>query len=225
MRRSATVCFLIGAVILCCLLPQRVAGQAVNATLLGTVSDSSGAAVTAAQVTITEMRTGVKRSAVTNESGNYQFSDLKPGQYEIAVEQQGFKRSERTGLLSIYIPPIEAVQTVDVTTSNYDAELGRANGAITNVILKSGANEFHGAAYEINRISALAVKSFFQTGVAKAPSVYNYYGGNVGGALWRNKTFFFSDILRINDHQGQFFNRPGPPAALRHGEFSSGTVP
>src|SRR5439155_18046981 len=98
MRRSATVCFLIGAVILCCLLPQRVAGQAVNATLLGTVSDSSGAAVTAAQVTITEMRTGVKRSAVTNESGNYQFSDLKPGQYEIAVEQQGFKRSVRSGV-------------------------------------------------------------------------------------------------------------------------------
>src|SRR5256885_1652133 len=336
MRRSATVCFLIGAVILCCLLPQRVAGQAVNATLLGTVSDSSGAAVTAAQVTITEMRTGVKRSATTNESGNYQFSDLKPGLYEIAVEQQGFKRTvrsnvdvlvnaetrvnvvlapgavsesvvvtaetpilqtdrsdtgrkieqrqvealpltfnrnfqgllnlvpgttrahrehssffnaqdslrtevngqsglannvqfeglsdnERTGLLSIYIPPIEAVQTVDVTTSNYDAELGRANGAITNVILKSGTNEFHGAAYEINRISALAAKSFFQTGVAKAPAVYNYYGGNVGGPIWRNKTFFFADILRINDHQGQFFNGTVPPEAFRNGDFSQAT--
>ncbi len=318
------------------IISPRVFGQTINATLLGTATDSSGAVVAGAKVTATEMKTGVNRSTATNDSGNYEFADLPPGQYEVAAEKQGFKKAvragvdvvvntdtrvnltlepgavtervvvtsetpiletdradtgrkieerqvedlplgfnrnfqgllnlvpgttrahrehsaffnaqdslrtevngqsglannlqfeglndnERTGLLSIYIPPIEAVQTVDVTTSNYDAELGRANGAVTNVILKSGTNEFHGAAYEINRISALAAVPFFQTAVAKAPSVYNYYGGNVGGPIVKNKTFFFGDILRINDHQNQFFNGTVPPADFRNGDFSHAT--
>ena len=315
----------------------RVAGQAVNATLLGTVTDSSGAAVANAKVGVMEIKTGVKRQAITNESGNYQFENLPPGLYQVVVDHEGFKKvtrtdidvivnsdvrvdltlqpgsasetitvsaevpilqtdradtgrkieerqvedlpltfnrnfqsllnlvpgttrghrehssffnsqdslrtevngqsglannlefeglndNERTGLLSIYIPPIEAIQTVDVTTSNYDAELGRANGAVTNVILKSGTNEFHGAAYEINRISALAAKPFFQTTAPKAPSTYNYYGANVGGPIIKNKTFFFGDFLRINDHQGQFFNGTVPPAAFRNGDFSQATT-
>jgi len=56
---------------------------------------------------------------------------------------EGVNDDERTGLLQIYIPPAEAIQTVDVSTSNYTAEFGRAAGAVTNVILKSGTNQFH----------------------------------------------------------------------------------
>ena len=54
--------------------------QAVNATLLGTVTDSSGAIVPNAKVTITEVNTGINRSGQTNESGNYTFPDMPPGQ-------------------------------------------------------------------------------------------------------------------------------------------------
>src|SRR5437899_9602671 len=136
------------------------------------------------------------------------------------LQFEGVDDNERTGLLQVYIPPIESIQTVDVTTSNFDAELGRAGGGVTNVILKSGANEFHGGAYEINRISALAAVPFFQT-IAKRPSVYNYYGANIGGPLVKNKTFFFGDFLRINDHQSQFFQGTVPPQAFRNGDFSS----
>jgi len=45
-------------------------------------------------------------------------------------------------------------------TSNYDAELGRASGAVTNVILKSGTNSFHGAAYEFARNSYFNARNF-----------------------------------------------------------------
>ncbi|HYM13772.1 MAG TPA: carboxypeptidase-like regulatory domain-containing protein, partial [Bryobacterales bacterium] len=48
--------------------------QAVNATLLGTITDASGGAVPNAKVTITETNTSVSRSTATNESGNYVFS-------------------------------------------------------------------------------------------------------------------------------------------------------
>src|SRR6266852_1997542 len=63
-----------------------VMGQAVNATLLGTVTDASGAVVSGAKVTAAEMKTGVGRSTTTNDSGNYAFADLPPGQYEVSTE-------------------------------------------------------------------------------------------------------------------------------------------
>src|SRR5712691_7616077 len=142
------------------------------------------------------------------------------------LQFEGVDDNERTGLLQVYIPPIEAIQTVDVTTSSYDAELGRAGGAVTNVILKSGTNEFHGAAYEFNRISALAALPFFQNPqvTPKKPSVYNYYGANIGGPVWKNKTFFFGDFQRINDHQSQFQQATVPPLAFRNGDFSGTTT-
>ena len=71
------------------------------------------------------------------------------------LQFEGVDNNERTGLLQVLIPPLEAIQTVDVSTSNFEAELGRATGAVTNVILKSGTNQIHGQGYWFNRVSAL----------------------------------------------------------------------
>src|SRR5260370_35421436 len=71
-------------------------GQAVNATLLGTVTDSTGAVVTGAKVRLTEMRTELARTTATNSSGNYGFVDIPPGQYEVAGEQRGFNEAAET---------------------------------------------------------------------------------------------------------------------------------
>ncbi len=87
---------LLGAVLLGFSAP--VMGQAVNATLLGAVTDTSGAVVAGAKVTATEMKTGVSRSTTTNDSGNYAFANLPPGLYEVATEKQGFKRAVRSGV-------------------------------------------------------------------------------------------------------------------------------
>ena len=92
MKDLRTICIL-------CVLLLVTAGfgysQAVNATLLGTVTDSSGAVVPNAKVTVTEVNTGVNRSGQTNESGNYTFPDLAPGQYMVTVESSGFKKETR----------------------------------------------------------------------------------------------------------------------------------
>src|SRR5260370_20680106 len=48
---------------------------------------------------------------------------------------EGIDDNERTGLLQILIPPLAAIQTVDVSTSTYDAELRRARGAVANSVL------------------------------------------------------------------------------------------
>ena len=69
--------------------------QAVNATLLGTITDSSGAVVPNAKITITETQTTVNRIAQTNESGNYIVPNLPPGIYAVSVEATGFKKETR----------------------------------------------------------------------------------------------------------------------------------
>ena len=305
--------------------------QAVSASLVGTITDASGAAVPSSKVTITEANTGVSRAGQTNDSGNYTFSNLRPGMYAVVAERPGFKKAsrtgvdvvvdttvrvdlalqpgevtetinvtaeaallkteradtgrqieakiisdlplpanhnfqslsilvpgatkpesqhstffnaqssyatrfngqsrlannlelegvddnERTGLLQVLIPPQEAIQTVDISTSNYDAELGRATGGAVNLILKSGGNEFHGSAYEYNRVSALAARSYFDS--SRGHFTYNYFGGTIGGPIIRNRTFFFGDYLRIEDHSANNDRLTVPTAAERTGDLS-----
>jgi len=328
MKPRSFICALL-ALIICAAL---VYGQAVSGSMVGTVTDSSGATVPNAKVTITEVNTGTSRSATTNDSGNYSFSDLPPGRYTVSVESAGFKReqrsnvdvlvnttpridvqlqpgavsetvevtgaapmlqtdradtssqietvqtanlpigtnrnfqsllnlvpgttpaafqhsqffnaasslqtevngqmrqgnsyqiegiddNERTGLLQILVPPIEAIQTVDVSTSNFDAELGRASGANTNVLIKSGTNQFHGGAYEFMRNDALNARNFFDKSLGHL--AYNYLGANIGGAIKKNKLFFFGDYLLIWDHEANSNTGTIPPTPWRTGDFSS----
>lgn len=73
-------------------------GQAVRGSLLGTVTDSSGAVVPNAKVPITEMNTGISRSSQTNDSGNYMFPALEPGEFRVTVEQTGFRTGVKEGV-------------------------------------------------------------------------------------------------------------------------------
>src|SRR3982751_1155690 len=111
------------------------------------------------------------------------------------VQFEGVDNNQRTGLLTALIPPIEALVTVDVSTSNYEAELGRAGGAVTNIMLKSGTNDYHGGLYWVHSDSALGARETFQP--KKPVTTYNYYGGNLGGHIIRNRTFFFGDYLQV----------------------------
>ena len=77
------------------LAPSPAQAQAVTGTLLGNVTDSSGAGVPGATVTALETQTNTSRTAVTNESGNYIFSSLQNGTYTVDVELQGFKKVVR----------------------------------------------------------------------------------------------------------------------------------
>src|SRR5690348_6383538 len=80
------------ALILSLCLAGLCLSQTVSATLLGNVTDVSGAVVPNAKVTITETNTGVSRTGQTNESGNYSFTNLPPGMYSVSVEATGFKK-------------------------------------------------------------------------------------------------------------------------------------
>src|SRR5258708_1839981 len=74
-------------------------------TITGTVEDPSNSAVPKAKVTVTNDGTGVSRSSVTNDAGNYTVSNIPAGTYTVTVEAPGFKKSTRTGnLLDANLP-------------------------------------------------------------------------------------------------------------------------
>jgi Carboxypeptidase regulatory-like domain len=135
------------------------------------------------------------------------------------VQFEGVDNNQRTGLLTVLIPPLEALQTVDVSTSNYEAELGRAGGAVTNIVLKSGTNELHGGVYWFNNTSTFNARETFQP--SKPVTTYNYYGFNLGGPIRKNRTFIFGDFLEIKDRRGDGYIITVPGADFRAGNFSS----
>ncbi len=70
-----------------------------TATLRGTVTDPNGAVVPAATISVANEETGInRRTATTNESGDYVFASLTPGLYRVTVEAAGFKKSVKEGV-------------------------------------------------------------------------------------------------------------------------------
>ena len=98
---------------------------------------------------------------------------------------------------STFVPSLEALQEVSVQTGQYSAAFGTYSGAQVDMVVKSGANQVHGSAYEFLRNNDLNARQFFDR-VSPPPYRVNQFGGTVGGPLWipkiyngRNKTFFF----------------------------------
>src|SRR5215470_14663519 len=79
-----------GALLLCIACAVPLLSQEAGGTIVGTVTDPSGAAVANASVTIKNVATGVERSAETNADGLYTAPQLIPGSYEITVTSSGF---------------------------------------------------------------------------------------------------------------------------------------
>jgi len=107
-------------------MSQVAMGQAVTGTLLGTVSDTTGAAIPNAKVLIKETSTNSTHESLTNGSGNYTFPDLPPGAYIVTAELTGFKKAmqENVQLLSNSAIRVDmtmqtgnVTETVTVTTA------------------------------------------------------------------------------------------------------------
>jgi len=91
-------------------------------------------------------------------------------------------------------PSPDAVAEFKVVTSNFSAEYGRVGGAVVNVVMRSGSNQFHGTAYEFLRNTKLNAVGFFKpAGGRKPPLNQNQFGLTVGGPFVKNRLFFFTD--------------------------------
>jgi hypothetical protein len=300
------------------LLPSVCAAQAVSGTIVGSVTDPSGAFVANAQVTILLTGQSAAYTTVTNESGNFTEPNLPSGTYTVTIVATGFKKEvrrnitldtnttvrvdvtlatgsasdtvtvdtappelqtdradisttleqkqisnlplssgnsfqsllntvpgmapvvfnnsqfynanndlsvnangqssyvnlyqiegidddQRTGIHIILVPPAAAIQNVDITTNNFEAEFGRAVGSVVNITLKSGTNSFHGSAFQNMENNGVNARNYFAQG-PNGRLVYNYTGGSLGGPILKDKLFLFGDFLRVSDHESSTFN-------------------
>lgn len=89
----------------------------------------------------------------------------------------------------LIVPSVEVIEEVQVQTNNFSAEFGRGNGSVVNMRTKSGTNDLRGQLWQYHRNAGMNARNFFS--VERAPQVYNQFGGSIGGAIIKKKTFFF----------------------------------
>jgi hypothetical protein len=124
------------------------------------------------------------------------------------------------GNIIAYVPPAEAIEAVNLVTASFDAEQGQAGGSVVNLTIKSGTNEFHGAAWEYNTNSDLKARNFFYYGKNNPKNILNQFGLSTGGPIIRNKLFFFVDWERYMLRQSVSGLQSVPTDPLRQGNFA-----
>jgi hypothetical protein len=130
----------------------------------------------------------------------------------------GVDNNELTaGGISI-LPSIDAIQEFKVLSYNYSAEYGTRAGPTVLITTKSGTNKWHGSLFEFFRNTSLDAKSFFA--VKKEQFNLNQFGGALGGALQKNKTFFFVDYQATRKRHGEPNNGLVPTPAMVGGDYT-----
>jgi hypothetical protein len=125
---------------------------------------------------------GVSSNGQREQSANYMLDGADNNQVGVT----GFNTSVA----------LDDVAEYRVLTNNYSAEFGRNTGFIADTITKSGTNKFHGVGYDFVRNNIFDAASFQNNATEQPKDVLrrNQYGGNVGGPIRKNKTFFFGSF-------------------------------
>ncbi len=295
--------------------------QVDRASLVGTVSDSTGAVVPGVRVEIVSQQTGLRREVEAGESGVYTFSQLPIGVYTVTASHPGFRTvtvpdvrlgvgDNRTLDFEMPLGTVETAITVEselaplestsavigtvigsrqvqeiplngrhwaslmalapgaintgegnqqsirfvgrarddnnwtfdgldatgvkdprqeaalrlvistdsiaefrVNSTLYSAESGSGAGAQVNIVSRSGSNEFHGSVFEFVRNDVFDARNPFDT--SKQPFRLNQFGGNLGGPIVKNRTFFFANYEGLRQRVSQTFRNDVPSAAFR----------
>lgn len=128
--------------------------------------------------------------------------------------------------VAAYVPALEAIESVGVTTSTFDADQGLSGGMSANVLIKSGTNQLHGSAFEYFFNEGMKSRPFFLPATeAKPDASQHQFGGTVGGPIARDRLFYFLSYQGTRDRQiAQRFGTV-PTAAMRNGDFSASPRP
>ncbi len=127
-------------------------------------------------------------------------------------------RGERVDVIR---PSVDALEEFKVLTNSYSAEYGRSAGAVINVTIKGGTNRLHGTLWEFFRNDAMDAHGWTPTiGGVKPNLRFNQFGGNIGGPIRRDKTFFFVNYEGERQGQGVTYQAIVPTLDLRAGDFS-----
>jgi hypothetical protein len=129
-------------------------------------------------------------------------------------------------------PSVDAIEEVNINTNSYSAEFGRTAGGVVNLVTKSGTNSLHGTAYEFFRNKVLNANpthqfptsnpTTFTSPVGNPPFRQNQFGGSLGGAIKKDKTFFFGDYEEQKTANGISVNNLAVPTLCERGSILAG---
>ena len=156
---------------------------------------------------------------------------------ENAFQIDGTSNTNPLNTQITFTPSIDSLQEFKIETSNYSAEFGKGAGAQINVVTKSGTKEFHGTLWEFNRNNKVQARNLFDvnrgafpcdksnpnvaTRAACAPQYnQNQFGGNLGGPIIKDKTFFFVNQEDFRQRRGNSTVTNVMTPAERAGNFS-----
>jgi len=157
-----------------------------RATIMGTITDPSGAVIQGVSVIAVNQDTGVKTSGVTNDLGIYRVMDLPIGRYGLYFAKAGFERMGRTSI---------TLTIGQVAEINVAMKVGQAatytRGSTFQFQLKSGTNQFHGSAEGFLQNEALDANSWMNNfgGVPRARNRRDDENFAVGGPVWIPKVY------------------------------------
>ena len=135
----------------------------------------------------------------------------------------GVDMNEGQNNLIAYNPAPEAVDEIKVVSANAPASYGNGNGGDVVSVLKSGTNQFHGGAYAYLENDKLDANSFANkfSGNAIQPFTQTFFGGTLGGPIYKDKLFFFADYEGVRQHTGGTQSVSVFSQEMRNGDFSA----
>src|SRR2546428_544062 len=212
MRRVVFCTTLVWASLL--LLPPLAAAQGTSTGIVaGAVKDSSGAVLPGVTVEASSPALIEKtRTAVTDSTGQYKITDLRPGAYTVTFSLAGFNTSKREGIeltrsfvatvnadpkgRAMYVPSVGSAQETTITTTGGLGESETA-GVVVNIISKDGGNTFRGALFGAGATSGMSSKNYdqaLQDAGLKAPNTNKNvfdYEYSLGGPILKDRLWFF----------------------------------
>jgi len=123
----------------------------------------------------------------------------------------------------VYVPPVESIEEVNISTNNFDAEQGMTGGAAVTVTTKSGTNQLHGSAFAFHSNNVLRAYTWDENraGVKDKPKgIRNIDGYSLGGPIKKSKLFFFTDWEGTFERVGRSALFSVPTSDFRTGDFS-----
>ncbi|BDC50479.1 hypothetical protein F183_A27950 [Bryobacterales bacterium F-183] len=127
---------------------------------------------------------------------------------------------------AVRIAPNEALQSLDVRTSNYNAEYGFSAGAWTNTVTRPGQNAVHGSVFGFHTNSFFNTRNPLDNGQTPVTPRFNQnqFGGSLGGPVWRNSVFAFASYEGFLRRGSTLDIQTVPTADFRNGIFTGGNA-
>jgi hypothetical protein len=125
-------------------------------------------------------------------------------------------------MLPVVNTPLDSIQELKATVTGDDATYGHSSGGQLELTTKSGTNEFHGQAFELNRVTAYAANDYFNNlqGLPIPPLIRNQFGGDLGGPIKKDKLYFFFSYDGLRQKTSESINETVPDSSFYNGQLN-----